>query len=150
MPKTDFSQALTGSVRVRVPFFDLDPAGVAWHGRYFQYFELARCELLDSVGYGYKKMMQSGILWPVADTSVRYVRPLLLDQEVTVTAALCEWELRIVVDYRIEDDAGTVFTRARTVQVPVDADSHELVLGAPDEFISNVEARLREAGLETP
>ena len=150
MPKPDFSAALTASVRVRVPFFDLDPAGVAWHGRYFQYFELARCELLDSVDYGYKKMMDSGILWPVADTNVRYVRPLLLDQEVTVTAALREWEMRIVVDYQVKDDAGVEYTRARTVQVPVDAETHELVLGSPDWFIANVETKLREAGLDVP
>ena len=150
MPKHDFSNALTGSVRVRVPFFDLDPAGVAWHGRYFQYFELARCELLESVSYGYEAMMSSGVLWPVADTTVRYVRPLLLNQEVTVTAALREWEMRIVVDYRVVDDEGTVFTRARTVQVPVDAKTHELMLGSPAEFIDNVHVKLREEGLESP
>lgn len=149
MPKHDFTNALTGAVRVRVPFFDLDPAGVAWHGRYFQYFELARCELLESVGYGYEAMMSSGVLWPVADTNVRYVRPLLLNQEVTVTAALREWEMRIVVDYRIDDDDGTVFTRARTVQVPVDATNHELMLGSPETFIDNVHAKLHEEGLES-
>jgi acyl-CoA thioester hydrolase len=147
MPRNDFSGHLTASVRVRVPFFDLDPAGVAWHGRYFQYFELARCALLETVGYSYEEMMDSGILWPVADTNVRYLRPLLLNQEVTVTACLREWELRIVVDYRIEDDNGTLFTRARTVQVPVVAETHELTLGSPDFFVDNVKARLREAGL---
>jgi acyl-CoA thioester hydrolase len=147
MPRDDFSGCLTASIRVRVPFFDLDPAGVAWHGRYFQYFELARDALLESVGYSYDAMIDSGILWPIADTSVRYLRPLLLNQDVTVTACLREWELRIIVDYRIQDDSGTLFTRARTVQVPVDADTHELTLGAPEFFIDNVHARLHEAGL---
>jgi acyl-CoA thioester hydrolase len=132
---------------VRVPFFDLDPAGVAWHGRYFQYFELARCALLENVGYSYEEMIDSGILWPVADTSVRYLRPLLLNQEVTVTACLREWELRIVLDYRVEDDDGVLFTRARTVQVPVDADTHELILGAPDYFVQNVREMLLAEGL---
>jgi acyl-CoA thioester hydrolase len=132
---------------VRVPFFDVDPAGVAWHGRYFQYFELARAALLEQLDYSYEEMIDSGILWPIADTSVRYLRPLLLNQDVIVTACLREWELRIVVDYRIRDDSGTLFTRARTVQVPVDAETHELTLGAPDFFVENVHAKLREAGL---
>ena len=65
----------------------------------------------------------------------------------TVTACLREWELRIVVDYRIEDDGGVLHTRARTVQVPVDAETHELTLGAPDFFVENVLSKLREAGL---
>ncbi len=29
-------------VEVRVPFHDVDPAGIAWHGHYFKYLELAR------------------------------------------------------------------------------------------------------------
>jgi acyl-CoA thioester hydrolase len=147
MPKIDLSKYLSSTVRVRVPFFDLDPAGVAWHGRYFQYFELARCELLELVGYSYEQMMGSGILWPIADTSVRYLRPLVLNQDVLVTAYLREWEMRIVIDYRIEDEAGTLFTRASTTQVPVDADSLDLLLGSPDFFVENVQSRMREAGL---
>ena len=140
--KTDFSNCLTASIDIRVPFFDLDPAGVAWHGRYFQYFELARCELLESIDYCYERMMDSGFLWPVADTSVRYLRPLTLNQTVLVTACLREWELRLVIDYKIEGEDGAVCTRARTVQVPVHADTLELTLGSPQELIDNVEDRL--------
>lgn len=147
MSRNDPSGLLSASARVRVPFFDLDPAGVAWHGRYFQYFELARCALLEAVGYGYEDMMKSGIIWPVADTSVRYVQPLVLNQEVTVTAYLREWEVRIIIDYRIRDDLGSVYTRASTTQVPVDATTFDLLLGAPDFFVANVQARMAEAGL---
>ncbi len=144
MIKTDFSNCLTASIDIRVPFFDIDPAGVAWHGRYFQYFELARCELLEGLNYSYEDMISSGILWPIADTSVRYVRPLTLNQVARVTACLREWEMRLVIDYKIEDEDGVVITKARTIQVPVDADSLELTLGSPQVLIDNVCERLRE------
>jgi acyl-CoA thioester hydrolase len=144
MIKSDFSNCLTAAVDIRVPFFDLDPAGVAWHGRYFQYFELARCELLESVDYSYEGMKQSGFLWPVADTIVRYVRPLTLNQVARVTACLREWEMRLVIDYKIEDENGCVLTKARTVQVPVDAETMELTLGSPQILVASVEKRLRE------
>ena len=144
MIKTDFSNCLTASIDIRVPFFDIDPAGVAWHGRYFQYFELARCELLEGINYSYEDMISSGILWPVADTSVRYVRPLTLNQVARVTACLREWEMRLVIDYKIEDENGAVITKARTIQVPVDADTLELTLGSPQVLIDNVGERLRE------
>jgi len=147
MIKTDFANCLTASTDIRIPFFDLDPAGVAWHGRYFQYFELARCELLEDVNYSYEGMQDSGVLWPVADTAVRYVRPLLLNQSIRVTACLREWEMRLVIDYKIENEAGEIHTKARTVQVPVDAATMELTLGSPQILIDNVESRLRELGL---
>ena len=92
-------------------------------------------------------MEGSGYLWPVGDTEVRYVRPLLLNQQVRVTSCLREWELRLVVDYKIEDADGVLYTKARTVQVPVDAKTHELVLGSPQLLIDNVARRLEEAGL---
>lgn len=134
---------LTASDEIRIPFHDLDPGKIVWHGRYFKYFENARTLLLESIGYSYKEMSESGVLWPVVDAQVRYVRPLILDQNVRVTASLKEWELRLVVDYRIVDALGVTYTRARTVQVPVDANTHELQFGSPDILIQNVQERLQ-------
>jgi acyl-CoA thioester hydrolase len=89
-------------------------------------------------------MVESGYLWPVADTEARFLRPLTLHQEALVTACLREWEMRLVVDYKIEDEHGVVYTKARTIQVPVDADTHELTLGSPQLLIDNVLKRLGE------
>jgi len=143
MKKINLSNYLSATEKMRIPFHDLDPTGVVWHGRYFKYFDYARCALLDEFDYGYEKMKDSGYLWPVVDTTVRFVRPLTLDQEVRVTAILREWEMRLVMDYRIEDEEGQVCTRARTVQVPVDAETFELTLGSPDILIENVRQRLQ-------
>jgi acyl-CoA thioester hydrolase len=145
--KTDFSQYLTAIETFQVPFHDIDPAGVAWHGRYFKYFEAARCSLLNAVDYSYRSMSDSGYLWPVVDTTVRYLRPLLLEQTFTVTACLREWEMRLVVDYKIEDEDGVLCTKARTVQVPVDAVTNMLTIGSPQVLIDNVEKRLEALAL---
>ena len=145
--KSDFSDCLQASVPLRVPFYDVDAAGVVWHGRYFQYFELARRALLEMVGYSYAEMKESGIVWAVIDANVRYLRPLVLDQDVIVRACLREWEFRIMVDYLIEDAEGRACTRGRTVQAPVDAQTYELTLGAPEFFVRNVHARMLEQGL---
>ena len=146
MPKTDFAGCLTATETMRVPFHDVDPAHVVWHGRYFKYFEEARRALLEELDYSYSTMMNSGFVWPVVDASVRYVRPMVLDQRFTVTAALREWELRMVIDYRIRDLDGTLFTKGRTVQVPVDAKTRELFVGTPDELLSRIERRLSREG----
>lgn len=36
---------------VEVPFFDLDPMHIVWHGNYVKYFEEARCQLLRTIDY---------------------------------------------------------------------------------------------------
>lgn len=143
MSKADFSNGLTATETLRVPFHDVDPANVVWHGRYFKYFEEVRRTLLEDLDYSYVNMMESGYIWPVVDANVRYVRPLELDQEFVVTACIVEWELRLVIEYRIHGEDGTLYTKARTVQVPVDATTRELLIGSPSVLIERIESRLK-------
>jgi len=143
MIEINSSNYLVASAHLKIPFNDLDPGNVVWHGRYFKYFEMARSVLFEGIGYSFREMAESGFLWPVIDANVRYVRPLVLDQQVCVTACLKEWELRLVVDYKIMDGLGVTYTRARTVQAPVDASTHELAFGSPEILVNNVKECLQ-------
>ncbi len=140
---------LVAREKIRIPFFDIDMAGIVWHGHYLKYFELARCALLDGIGYNYREMINTGVLWPVVDMTVRFVHPLVLDQEVQVTACLQEWELRLVIDYSVLDETGVLYTKGTTVQAPVDAKTKTLQLGSPDLLIKNVEKCLRAQAEKT-
>ena len=40
----------TAEVELTIPFHDVDMMGVAWHGNYFRYFEVAREALLNQIG----------------------------------------------------------------------------------------------------
>lgn len=128
MSTPDFS----ASVDVLVPFYDLDPVGIVWHGNYAKYFEVARCELLKRYNYGYDEMLKSGFMWPVVDLRVRYVQMIRFDQRIRVTATLREWEYRMLIDYLIADaDSGARLTKGTTVQVAVDLATKELCLMSP-------------------
>ena len=94
---------IEAEVVIDVPFHDVDVMGVAWHGHYVKYFEIARCALLDSIDYNYPQMRDSGYAWPVIDLRIRYPRPLRFQQKVRVIARLEEWENRLKVSYLIED-----------------------------------------------
>jgi len=144
MIELNSSNDLMASEEIKIPFHDLDPGNVVWHGRYLKYFESARTLLFEGIGYSFDEMTDSGVLWPMVDLNIRYVYPLLLNQEVRVTACLKEWELRLVVEYEIVGGQGVVYTRARTVQAPVNADTHELVFGSPSILVSNVQNCLQE------
>ncbi|MDZ4729173.1 MAG: thioesterase family protein [Xanthomonadales bacterium] len=129
---------LSASVDLKIPFHDMDPTGVVWHGRYFKYFERAREALMEQLDYSYPEMRSSGYVFPVVDAQVRYVRPLRLGQSYRITAVLKEWELRVVVQYTIVDAAGEDCTRGKTVQVAVTAKDWSLQLGCPMELQDKV------------
>ncbi len=119
-------------VVITVPFHDIDSVGVAWHGHYAKYFEIARCALLDSFGYGYGAMRESGFMWPVIDMHVRYVKPVRFGQNIVVRATLREWENRLLIDYLVTDQAsGQRLTRGRTSQVAVDMKNGEMCFVSP-------------------
>ena len=138
------SNQLSARENIRIPFYDIDMAGIVWHGHYLKYFEVARSALLDGIGYNYREMIETGVLWPVIDSSIRHIKALSLDQEILVTASLKEYHLRIVIDYQVLDEQGTVYSKGRTIQAPVDGRTRQLQFGSPDLLVDRVEACLQK------
>jgi acyl-CoA thioester hydrolase len=124
--------AREATVAITIPFHDVDSAGMVWHGHYAKYFELARCELLESFGYGYDAMRVSGFMWPVIDMHLRYAQPIRFNQRILVKATLREWENRLLIDYLVTDEAsGRRLTKGSTSQVAVDIQTGEMCFVSP-------------------
>ncbi|MCY1516010.1 acyl-CoA thioester hydrolase, YbgC/YbaW family [compost metagenome] len=130
-------------VEIRVPFFDVDSINVVWHGHYVKYLELARCELLDALGYSYDAMRASGYAWPVIDLHLRYAQPAQFGQRLRVRAELVEWEHRLKINYLILDaESGRRLTRAASEQVAVCIQTREMQLTSPAELRDAVRRQL--------
>jgi acyl-CoA thioester hydrolase len=120
------------SVDVAVPFHDVDMMEVVWHGHYAKYFEIARCALLDKIEYNYPQMRESGYSWPVIDLSMRYVKPAVFGQIITVQADIVEWENRLKINYLIIDKlTGARLTKGTSIQVAVDMQSKAMCFESP-------------------
>ncbi|MFK7914337.1 MAG: acyl-CoA thioesterase [Pseudomonadales bacterium] len=132
--------ALATTVPVTVPFQDADPTGVAWHGNYFRYYDQARVDLLARLGFGYREMAAYGQIWPIVDTRVRYLKSIAFGTTVNVYAQIVEWEFRLRIYYRITDQNDTLLNEAFTIQVPVDAATENLIIGAPAHLIERIDA----------
>jgi acyl-CoA thioester hydrolase len=129
-------------VAIAIPFHDVDPMGVVWHGNYFRYFEIAREALLKQFDYGYRHMQASGYVWPIVDTRVKYIAPVLFEQQIIVCAELEEYENRLRIGYRILDaQSGQLTTRGHTIQVAVDIASKEMCFVSPQVLLDNIEGR---------
>lgn len=108
------------AVNISIPFHDVDMMAVVWHGHYTKYFEIARCALLEKIDYNYLQMRDSGYAWPVIDLSIRYLKPAVFGQVITVNAAIVEWENRLKMTYLITDKAtGTRLAKGHSIQVAV-------------------------------
>ncbi|WP_295892008.1 thioesterase family protein [uncultured Vibrio sp.] len=131
---------LESEVTLVTSFQDADPMGVIYHGNFFRFFEEARRVLMDKIEYGYHAMNDSGYIWPIIDTRVKYVKAIPFNHKIRVTAKLVEWENRLRVDYVIYDAVTEVrMCKAHTTQVAVDMKSEEMCFVSPTAFTDKVD-----------
>jgi acyl-CoA thioester hydrolase len=132
MRKAKAASPWHAEVEIQVQFYDLDPMEVVWHGNYVKYLEVARCALLDAIGYNYAEMKASGYMWPIVDMNLRYAAPATFGQRLRLRAEIVEWENRLRIDYLVSDaGTGRRLNRASTTQVAVDIASGEMCFVSP-------------------
>jgi acyl-CoA thioester hydrolase len=74
---------------IRVYWEDTDAGGIVFYANYLKFMERARTEWLRSLGIGQRVLKdETGCMFVVTDTSLRYVKPARLDDELLVTAHL--------------------------------------------------------------
>jgi acyl-CoA thioester hydrolase len=77
------------SYPVRVYWEDTDAGGIVFYANYLKFFERARTEWLRSLGIHQSRLRgETGGMFVVSRTAVRYLRPARLDDELLVTAEL--------------------------------------------------------------
>ena len=81
-PAVPFSHA------IRVYWEDTDAGGVVFYANYLKYFERARTEWLRALGIGQQQLRDdTGAIFIVTDTALRYRAPARLDDLLQVTVS---------------------------------------------------------------
>ena len=73
---------------IRVRYGETDQMGFVYYGAYATYFEVARVELLRACGVTYKNLETNGILMPVTQYEIQYIRPARYDDLLKVNTAV--------------------------------------------------------------
>lgn len=118
----DAANTLELSVPVRVRYHECDPMNVAHHSVYPVWFEIARTELLRSRGQAYRALEEAGVFLVVAKLSVRYRRPALYDDELTIrVTSLPTVGVKLEHTYEVRR-GGELLATAQTTLACVDGD----------------------------
>ena len=99
---------------VTVRYAETDMMGVVYHGNYLPWFEVGRTTLLKECGLPYRELEEMGYYLPVLEVGMKYHRPAVYDDTVTIVTTLKEKPLlRIRLDYEVlrgEERLVTGFT----------------------------------------
>lgn len=75
---------------VKVRYAETDKMGVVYHANYLVWFEIARTELLEQLGYPYEKIEEQGFISPVLKAEINYGSPLRYGDTAIVRVRLIE------------------------------------------------------------
>ena len=126
------------SVEMQVPFHDCDPLFVVWHGRYFEYFEVARTELLRSCRLDVPDVRAMNYRMYVTDVRCHYSFPMAYGDTVRVNAWFTATTPLIRVAYTVDNVThGRRSARASTVLATTDAHGNFLT-ETPDDVLARL------------
>ena len=124
---------------LKVPFEDLDPMGIVWHGNYMRYLEHARCDMLSKLNYTYKNMKSDGFAYPVAKMNVKYIKPATFEDILVIKSDLISIEPSLDIQYVIFNKAtNEKIFEASTMQIGINAKTGESIYTAPIGLIEAV------------
>ncbi len=125
---------------MEVPFYDLDPMNVVWHGNYVKYLEASRCDMLSKIGYTYTDMMNEGIAYPLATMDLKFIKSARFSQKLKIVTTLIEYEPALIIRYEIFDaKSDELIFKAKSMQICIDAKTGESIYSAPVKFVEQLE-----------
>tara|TARA_A100001011_G_scaffold394027_1_gene485415 strand:- start:248 stop:649 length:402 start_codon:yes stop_codon:yes gene_type:complete len=93
---------LSSSTEIRVRYEETDQMGVVYHAKYFNWFEVARVQLLDEIGIPYKELEKEGYFLPVLSCSAIFKHPAHFDDRLIIMLEISLASLlRLKVAYEV-------------------------------------------------
>lgn len=104
--------------QVRVRYGETDQMGYCYYGNYAQFYEIGRVEALRNLGFSYRSLEESGIMLPVLEFKIKYLKPALYDDLLTIKTTVLEIKgARIHFTYEMFNEKKELINVGETVLV---------------------------------
>jgi acyl-CoA thioester hydrolase len=106
------------TTKIRVRYGETDQMGYVYYGNYAEFYEVARVEMMRSLGMTYKSMEEQGVMMPVIELHCKYLKPALYDQEISIKVIIDELpRARMHFRYELTNEAGELINTGETLLV---------------------------------
>ncbi len=125
--------------QVRVRYIETDQMGYVHHANYAQYYELARTECFEACsGMSYAQMEKEGVMLPVLDLQVKYIKPAYYNQLLTIKSIVRTLPtVRLKVDYEIYNEDQELINTGSTTLVFVNMETKR-PCAPPENFMKRL------------
>lgn len=100
------------TTQIRVRYAETDQMGIVYYGNYAQYFEVGRVETIRSLGMSYKALEDMGVMLPVVEMNIKYLRPAHYDDVLNIQSTIKELPDKHIIQFHqdIYNEAGKMIT----------------------------------------
>jgi acyl-CoA thioester hydrolase len=131
---------IKNETKIRVRYGETDQMGYVYYGNYAEFFEVGRVEWLRSLGVTYKSLEDTGIMLPVLNLNVNYLKPAKYDDLLTIVTILRKKPLvKIEFDFEVFNEQNELLTVGFTSLVFVDMKKNKPIK-APQELLDKIYA----------
>ena len=93
---------LSSKTEIRVRYADTDQMQFVYNGKYLEYFEVGRTEMLREIDLPYSYIENEGYQLPVLETHAKYISAAYYDDILVIESFVKDYpSFRIHIDYRI-------------------------------------------------
>lgn len=119
--------------KIRVRYADTDQMGYMYYGNYATFYEVARTEMLRSLGMTYKSMEADGVMMPVLELKTKYIKPALYDEEIRIKVIINKMPgVRILFHYELFNEKDELINIGETTLVFVDMKRNKPCMPPPN------------------
>jgi len=134
----------THDTQIRIRYSETDQMGYCYYGNYAQFFEIGRVETLRSLGVSYKELEDNGIMLPVLDYSVKFIKPSFYDDLITIRTYIKKLPVaKIEFEYELYNENNVLLTTAQTTLVFIQKTTMR-PCQTPSEIIRKLKEFIRE------
>jgi acyl-CoA thioester hydrolase len=128
---------------IRVRYADTDQMKFAYYGKFFEYFEQGRSDLLRSIGLPYPRIEEMGLILPVVEAHSAYKKAARYDDLLHVVTILRETPVaRVRLDYEVyREGEQDILAEGYTIHSFVNASTGKPTR-APAQFLEAIEKAL--------
>ena len=114
---------ITFKTVIRVRYADTDKMGIVYNGKYLEYFEVGRTELLRNCGLPYNEVEKEGFQLPLIEAGLKYKQPANYDDLLEIEAIVKEiYSPKVHIEYIIRRKSDNeILTEGFTTHVFIKA-----------------------------
>jgi acyl-CoA thioester hydrolase len=123
---------------IRVRYGETDQMGYCYYGNYAQFYEVGRVEALRNLGFSYRSLEESGIMLPVLEFKIKYLKPAYYDDLLRVKTTVHEIKgARMLFTYEMFNEKNELVNTGETTLVFISKETNR-PCAAPEDLVERL------------